>query len=203
MRDKGIVRAGYEAIADAYTRERAASSEDVRLADAFASRLPRGGRLLDAGCGGGNAAAVRSSAALRVVGLDLARAQLQLFRSRIRPADPVVGDMTRLPFRAGSFDGIVSLYAIIHVPREEHRGLIREFHRVLRPSGTALLCMGDVDLPGDVAEYMGTEMFWSHFDGETNRRLLEANGFAVLDERPVADFQEPSASHRFFTVART
>ncbi len=202
VRDKWTVKAGYEAIADAYTTERAPASEDLRLADAFASRLPRGGRLLDAGCGGGTAAAVRSSATVRVVGLDFARAQLQLFENRVPAASPVMGDMTHLPFRAGSFDGIVSLYAIIHVPREEHARLIREFHRVLRPSGMALLCMGEVDLPGDVAEYMGTEMFWSHFDAETNHRILEENGFAVLEERSVVDSQEPSASHRFFTVAR-
>ena len=196
------MKAGYEAIADAYTAERAPASADIRLADAFASRLPRGGRLLDAGCGGGNAAAVRSSATLRVVGLDLARAQLRHFRSRIPTADPVMGDMTRLPFRTESFDGVVSLYAIIHVPREEHRSLVREIHRILRPSGSALLCMGEVDLPGDVAEYMGTEMFWSHFDGQTNRRILEESGFTVVEERPVVDFQEPRASHRFFAVAR-
>lgn len=201
MRDKGIVKSGYEAIAEAYTRQREATSEDIRLLDDFAAGLPRGGRLLDAGCGGGKAAATIARA-VRIVGLDLAKAQLGLLRTHAPAADPVMGDMTRLPFRAGSFDAIVSLYAIIHVPRAEHRGLIREFHRVLRPSGTALLCMGEVDLPGEVAEYMGTRMFWSHFDGETNRRMLREQGFAVSGERSVVDFQNPSARHRFFTVAK-
>ncbi len=62
--------------------------------------------------------------------------------------------------------------------------------------------MGDTDLAGDVAEYMGTQMFWSHFDGATNRRLLEETGFRVLSDRPVADFQDPSATHRFFLVLK-
>ncbi len=202
MADKQIVKAGYEAIADAYTRERNETSEDVRLLDDFVTRLPRGGRVLDAGCGGGRPVADVLSRTFRVVGLDLAKAQLHLLQRRVLRADPIIGDMTRLPFRERSFDGIASLYAIIHVPREEHRSLIQEFYRVLRTSGVALLCMGETDLPGDVAEYMGTRMFWSHFDGETNRRMITENGFEVRRERSVVDFQEPSASHRFFLAVK-
>ncbi len=202
MADKGIVKAGYEAIADAYTRERSGTSEDVRLLDDFVTRLHHGGRVLDAGCGGGRPVADVLSRTFRVVGLDLAKAQLRLLQNRVLPADPIMGDMTRLPFRERSLDGIVSLYAIIHVPREEHRSLIREFYRVLRTSGIALLCMGETDLPGDVAEYMGTRMFWSHFDGDTNRRMLTENGFEVRGERSVVDFQEPLATHRFFLVVK-
>lgn len=199
---KGIVRAGYEAIADAYTRERDETSEDIRLLGDLVPLLPVGGRVLDAGSGGGKPAADVLSRAFRVVGLDLSRAQLRLLANRVLSADPIMGDMTHLPFRDASFDGIVSLYAIIHVPREEHPSLVRELRRVLRPSGIALLCLGETDLPGDVAEYMGTRMFWSHFDAETNRRMLTGNGFDVLWERSVVDFQEPSARHRFFLVAR-
>lgn len=202
VRDKELVKAGYEAVGDAYTRERRMDSDDARLLDDFVTRLPRGGQVLDAGCGGGGPAARTLSPTVRVVGLDLAGAQLRLLRRNVPAALPVQGDLTHLPFRAESFDGIISVYAIIHVPREEHPALVREFHRALRTRGVALLCMGETDLPGEVGEYMGTRMFWSHFDKETNRRMLIEGGFRVLWDRSVRDFQAPSSRHRFFLAQK-
>lgn len=199
---KELVKAGYEVVAGAYTRERSMDSDDVRLLDDFVARVPPGGRVLDAGCGGGGPAPRALPPSVDAVGLDLARAQLRLFRRNLPLANPIQGDLCHLPFREGSFDGIVSIYAIIHVPREEHHGLIREFRRVLRPAGTALLCMGEVDLPGEVGDYMGTRMFWSHFDGETNRGILKEGGFRVLWDRSVRDFQTPSSRHRFFLATK-
>ena len=38
-------------------------------------------------------------------------------------------------FPAGSFDAIVSFYAIFHIPRQEHLNLFRRFAQWLRPGG--------------------------------------------------------------------
>lgn len=114
----------------------------------------------------------------------------------------MVGDIVRLPFRTNSFDAVCSYYAIIHVPREERRDLIGGIFRVLKPSGLALLCMGEDDNPADVAEYMGTAMFWSHFDGATNNQTLLETGFEVIWAKPVIDFQDPRAYHRFFLARK-
>ncbi len=64
-----------------------------------------------------------------------------------RKCQLVQGDLTNLPFSNGSFDAVVSYYAIIHVPREEeYEALLREILRVLRQHGLALLCLGWGDL---------------------------------------------------------
>jgi SAM-dependent methyltransferase len=47
------------------------------------------------------------------------------------------GDVTALPFANGSFDSILSLDVLEHVP--EYRAALREFARVLRPGGTLVL----------------------------------------------------------------
>ena len=203
MGHKSLVKAGYEAIASEYAKDRETNSEeDVILLDDFISRLPKGSLVLDAGCGVGVPVAVVLSRLFQVVGLDFANAQLRLAHAQVPLADLVMGDMTDLPFREGCFDGVSSYYAIIHVPREEHRHLVREIYRVLKPSGVALMCMGEHDLASDVAEYMGTQMFWSHFDGTTNERILLENGFEVLWAKSVVDFEDPSTSHRFFLVRK-
>jgi ubiquinone/menaquinone biosynthesis C-methylase UbiE len=43
----------------------------------------------------------------------------------------VVADISNLPFKSDVFDGLVSLHAIHHLPRTEHRRTYGEFFRVL------------------------------------------------------------------------
>jgi len=198
MDKKRIVKAGYEAVASQYSETRARGSEDVKLLDDFTSRIPEGGLVLDAGCGGGVPIAQSLASSYQVVGVDLANQQIRRARSQVPFAEFLIGDIVHLPFRDGSFDGVCSYYAIIHVPREEHHDLVREIFRVLKRSGIALLCMGEDDNPADVAEYMGTPMFWSHFDAATNNQILLDTGFEVLSATSVVDFQDPRTYHRFF-----
>lgn len=48
----------------------------------------------------------------------------------------VIGDITRLPFREGAFDGVVSLHTIYHVPAAQQAGAFLELFRVTS-AGTA------------------------------------------------------------------
>jgi SAM-dependent methyltransferase len=82
-----------------------------------------------------------------VAGLDLSSGQLSLARSKLAKCQFVQGDLTNLPFSNGSFDAVVSYYAIIHVPREEHEALLREIHRVLRHDGRACCASDGVIFP--------------------------------------------------------
>lgn len=54
------------------------------------------------------------------------------------------GLIERLPQNAKVLDVICSYYAIIHIPRQEHRPLLVNFHRMLKPGGFGLLCLGAV-----------------------------------------------------------
>jgi SAM-dependent methyltransferase len=111
--------------------------------------------------------------------------------------------MTELDFPAGSFDAICSFYAIIHVPRG-HRPLLLNFHRMLKPGGLLLLCMGAVDWPGEVEEFYGAPMYWSHFDAETNLRMVREAGFALIWSRMIADILDPEipSAHLFMLAQR-
>lgn len=51
----------------------------------------------------------------------------------------VLGDVTRLPFRAQSFDAAVSLHTIYHVSAEQQRTAFEELYRVLKPGAPAVV----------------------------------------------------------------
>jgi SAM-dependent methyltransferase len=94
--------------------------------------------VLDAGCGAGRWAVQVAKRGGRVVALDAGRS-VEVASRNGRPwgIAGVQGDVTRLPFRPGTFDLVYSLGVLHHVPDTE--AAARELVRVLRPGGTCLL----------------------------------------------------------------
>ena len=202
MRDTSpetLVRDGYNAIAAEYLKTREESPGGVTYLDEFVFRLAPGAKVLDAGCGAGVPIARVLSQSFDVTGVDFSETQIGIARQLVPEAKFICQDMMALTFSDSSFDGICSYYAIINIPREKHRGLLSGFHRMLKPGGLALLCMGAGDLPGDVNEdWLGAPMYWSHYDAETNLQMVKDCGFAVLSSEVAPDnFTEPPAKHLF------
>lgn len=195
---KKTVKEGYNAIANRYLAERRIDSADVRLLDEFMERLPANAKLLDAGCGAGIPISQRLSERFQVTGVDFSEAQIELAKQNVPKAEFLCEDITELKFPKDTFDGIVSYYAIIHIPREEHALLLANFHTMLKPGGFALLCLGAEHLIDDIDEnFLGTPMYWSHYDTDTYLRLLTECGFLILWSKRVADEMSEDGGHLF------
>jgi len=54
----------------------------------------------------------------------------------------VVTDIANLPFKPDTFDGIVSMHTIHHIPSSEHRRAYMELYRVLKPGRSAVVVNG-------------------------------------------------------------
>ena len=171
-----------------YLTRQSNDSEIVQALHPLIQRLPRGARVLDVGCGPGVPFTRMFCDRFDVVGIDLARAQLQLARQCIPQAQLLCQDMTHPAFRDGTFDVICSFFAIFHVPRDAHQRLLLDFHRLLRRSGSLLLCLGGTDLASaEEDDFFGMPMYWSHFDADTNAALITECGFHILWSRMVTD----------------
>jgi 2-polyprenyl-3-methyl-5-hydroxy-6-metoxy-1,4-benzoquinol methylase len=99
--------------------------------------LPRGGRLLDIGCG--ISAQAELFADFRYVGADLNRPRLGRGHRSHPWAQYAVQDITRMGWRDAAFDAILCLEVIEHLPIAARAGLMRELFRVLRPGGALVL----------------------------------------------------------------
>ena len=191
------MKAGYNRSGQAYRRERKGDSRDVQLLSLLVEKLPKGAEVLDAGCGSGYPVAQLLARQFEVTGIDFSETQLRLAKRTVARVTLIQGDISVLPFRDETFDAIVSYYAIIHVPRDQHRELLLDFRRVLRAGGLVLLCMGAGDLPSDIGEFHGSKMFWSHYDRPTNLSLLKETGFNVLFSELAMDPEYPPSAHLF------
>lgn len=191
------MRDGYDKIAFQYAVKRTANSEDIQLLNLLVARLQPRSKVLDAGCGSGYPVSQFLSQYFQITGVDFAAEQIRLAKTNLPDSTFVCSDLTRMPFKKDVFDALVSYYAIIHVPRQEHSKLLVDFHRILKTGGLALLCLGAGDLPEDTADYLGTEMLWSHYDKETNLRMMKQSGFSLLWSKVVEDPIDAHAAHLF------
>jgi len=197
------VKEGYNAIANRYLAERTRDSEDVRLLNDFMERLPVSAIVLDAGCGAGIPISQKLSERFQVKGVDFSEAQIELAKKNVPNATFLCEDMAKLDFPENTFDGITSYYAIIHIPREEHQALLANFHRVLKPGGIALLCLGAEHSVADIDEnFLGARMYWSHYDTKTYLDMLDECGFSILWSKRVEDATCEGAGHLFVLVKK-
>lgn len=198
---KNIVKSGYDKVADRYLAERevgAKDAENVRLLADFIELLSPKSRVLDAGCGAGVPITKMLAEQFDVIGVDFSGEQVERAKRNVPNAHFFCQDMTELDFPDDSLDGICSYYAIIHIPREEHQSLLANFHRMLRAGGVALLCLGAEDLASDIDEdFLGTRMYWSHYDSETYRKMLRKCGFTIIWAKLVNDETCEGAKHLF------
>ena len=92
------------------------------------------GRILDLGCGTGGVLQHLQGLG-DAVGLDPAPEAARYCRRRALPM--VLGSGLELPFADGSFDAVLALDVIEHVPDDV--AMLREARRVLRPGGTLVV----------------------------------------------------------------
>jgi len=200
-----IVRRGYDRAGARYHATRPVDGRDMGLLPELDHRIRPGARILDVGCGTGVPVA-RELADLghEVVGVDLSMVQLGLANSHVPRLRGVAAEMTALPIGTSVCDALVSYYAVIHVPRDDHGAVFREFRRVLRPEGNALLCIGTDDNPEDhdTDSWLGTPMYWSHFDAETTIAIITGAGWRVDASWPVPD-PMGHGTHRFVLARAT
>jgi ubiquinone/menaquinone biosynthesis C-methylase UbiE len=195
---KDIVKNGYNQIANDYLSARTSDSEDVRLLADFGELLSPDAKVQDAGCGAGVPITRLLAERFDVIGVDFSAAQIQLARQHVPKAKFLCADLTDLHFPQDFFDGICSYYAIIHIPREEHRALLEKFHFWLSTGGLALLCLGAKNLIDEIDEdFLGTRMYWSHFDSGTYRKMLKEIGLSIVWSRHVKDATCEGAGHLF------
>ena len=163
--------------------------------------VPEGASILDLGCGCGAPASRILAARFRVTGVDISDVQIDRARQLVPNAHFQRADMTTVRFPIESFQGVISLYAIIHIPIRQQRPLFRRIYRWLAPGGVFLTILGSRRWRGVEKGWLGSEspMFWDHTDADTYERWLVEAGFMVEERKFVP---EGDGGHELFRLRR-
>lgn len=181
---KKIVQDAYDSISEWYLqwvesqespRERYAN----KVLDNIAHPSPY---ILELGCGAGvPILKMLLDRGARVVANDLSAKQIEMAKVRCPEAELIAGDMAALAFAPEAFDGIVSFYALFHLPRSELKVMLTKIHSWLKPGGIFVFNLATIDEEEIHGEFLGHGMFWSSFSISENKRLVTEVGFEVVD----------------------
>jgi SAM-dependent methyltransferase len=176
--------------------------EDTHRAyvERFLSRLPPGGRVLDAACGTGKYFAMVLAGGRPLFGVDHSGGHLTQARAKFPDVLTEKQDLQDLPYRE-EFDGVMCVDAMEMVPPEDWPVVLGRFRRALRPGGWLYLTVERV--PDDRVREVNAEtrrsghpvvegeVMWPEPEGalyhhyptmERVRAWLSDAGFAIQEE---------------------
>jgi len=166
--------------------------------DSVLEMQPR--RVLEVGCGPGEAAEKIAAAGVTVEALDISDRMVEL--TCARGVSARVGDVQDLPFEDGSFDAALAAWMLYHVPDVE-RG-IAELARVVRPGGRLVAVTNRIDHLRELRELLGGEFPTRNFSDENASTLL-LGSFARVEEKEAGgwiNFPDRAAVEAYVDASR-
>ena len=140
---------------------------------AFAGRMARGRRVLDAGCGAGYGAAELAREASQVLGIDIAADAIDYARAHYRRDNLRFerASCLEIPAAEAAFDLVVAFEIIEHL--SDWRAFLREACRVLAPGGQFLVSTPNKIYYAEARAELGPNPFHAHeFEYEEFRQEL-------------------------------
>ena len=135
------IRDHYDTVADTYDHHYdhpRGRNYHTHISNYLINALPKGGDLLDIGCGTGLFVEKYIRHGGHATGLDISGKMVAKARRRCTGCDFTVGTGEKLPFRDNSFNAVSSLLVFSYVRDPE--AMLAETYRVLRPGGVIAIC---------------------------------------------------------------
>lgn len=209
MTDGDATVAFYDTVAASYAETVVGTDPeaplDLGFLEQFVSSLPPGDTpVLDAGCGTGRLLTYLADHGVgNLAGIDLSSQMIALAEAS-HPSVPLnVGDLSDLPYSAGSVRGILCWYAIIHTGATELDPIAAQFARVLQTGGVALFAFQSGEGARVIERAYGHDVTLTavlHTTASVSR-TLERHGLRVIavgDREPVQN----ERSSQGFVIAR-
>jgi len=180
LKPKELVREGYNRISHAYRSDSVSRDKGYfRWLATLTPLLQPDDPILDLGCGCGIPVAQELGRTFRVTGIDISEVQIDRAQSLVPNATFLCEDITSVNFPPHTFAGIVSFFAIIHIPLEEQRPIFENIFNWLKPGGYLMVTVGRKAWTGYDEDWYGARMYWSFADEDTYLNWLQDIGFVI------------------------
>lgn len=166
----------YDDRSDQYARENAESATRDTHLTAFIAACPTGGRVLDLGCGPGDAAKQMAQSGLKTDATDASSQMVALaalhagVRAHQASFDQISG--------TAIYDGIWASFSLLHAPRAAFPGHLAALHTALKPNGVFYIGMklGTDEIRDDIGR------LYTYYTADDLQEHLQQAGFTVLKQ---------------------
>ncbi len=175
--------------------------------DIFERRLPRGGLILEAGCGVGQLVCGLQARGYRVEGVDYAYDTVRRVNETMPSLKVRVDDIDHLNVADCTYDGYISIGVFEHNMEGPLSGL-REMYRVLKPGGVGLVSVPLLNRrrkqvlkrsPEGMSECLdnGFRFYQYYYDVTEFKRYIETSGCSVVELYPYALYAGVTRDYTF------
>jgi len=173
----------YERHAHAFDHARRTDFVEKPWLDRFRLALPRGGHVLDLGCGAGEPVArYLVDYGFQLTGVDVSAQMIALARTRFGRHEWVQADMrTYVP--ALNFAGVLAWDSLFHLPHDDQRTMLAKIASWLDPAGALLFNSGPAAGEAIGCQF-GEDLYHASLDPAEYRALFAANGLAEVAFSP-------------------
>jgi SAM-dependent methyltransferase len=140
-----LSKAFYEQLGAEGLARRTSSEADAEVVATLAGLIPRGSRVLDAGCGYGRITLPLARLGYRIDGIDLSPEMVEA-ASRAAGTESLevgvmLGSMTRIALEASTYDAVICLWSAFNelLDESEQLAAVKEMRRILVPDGLLLI----------------------------------------------------------------
>lgn len=176
--------AWYNQNAEKYAKVNAAIA-DLDQIEEFASLLPRGAKVLDAGCAAGRDSNLFQRKGFAVTGIDISAGLLGIAKREFPKITFVEGTFLALPFEDKTFDGVWVHQSLLHLETSEDVDkALAEFYRVLKPQGVLLILVkaqtGQNKTAVVADDFSAHDRFFQYFTQKEIEEKLKQTGLALI-----------------------
>src|SRR3989338_1657336 len=153
-----------------------------RWLDLLISKLNRGDKVLDLGCGNGRALKYFLDKGFQGIGIDISNKMLDMARKHVPEGKFYKKEFTEINFKSDSIDAIISFFALNHIPKSEFKKTMRRCRKVLKKDRLLLLGMVKGKSEGLFNGFYGKKLklYGAAYAKKEITQILKLNGFNIL-----------------------
>jgi len=147
-------------------------------------KIIQGRKILDIGCGTGRDALFFTKSGFKYIGIDASREMLKIAKMRIKNGNFMVMDFYKLRFPLETFDGFWAAASLLHIPKRNLPLVLRTIKNITKRNGIGFISIKrKTEIEDGIINfqrYGGTKFYFSYYDKDEFKQILEKSGFKVL-----------------------
>ncbi len=157
------------------------SKKEEELLNLFIKSMPKGGKVLDLGCGTGIPIGKKlQNAGLNIIGVDVSDEMIKEFQKNLPGSSSFRMPMTEINWKE-EFDGIVSSFSLLCLPPNDFALMSNKICHALKRDGWFLLFLNEgYSKLGRVQEIQGQRMYSMGVSEKEVRDNFETKGMAIV-----------------------